>query len=703
MRRILSLFLLACTAIAATAQVQQGYVRTIERPGHPKQALGGVAVKVRGIPTRALSAPDGTFSIHLTEQVYQLQSVQKQGYELVDRAAIGQRYGFSASAPLTIVMVSTQQLEADRQRIQQNAERVAEQNYQKRVAELERKKAEAAITAEQYHRQLIDLEDKYERYQSLIGDMADRYARTDYEGIDEVRQRISQCIENGELDTADSLIRSITNVATIVERNRAAKTEIASQRAVAQQILRQADQKEEAVRRQELLDAEDLYNLYTIAVAHYQNDSAAYYIETRAELDTTNVIWQSQAGSFMDYVANFPKALDYFHRALRHAIALYGEEHGDIIKIYHSIGNIYNTLGRYQQALAYLQKAVDLHHAIYGDSNSSVAGSYTNMGSIHAQMGEFDKALELQQKALDIMLADPKYNKSNQAVCYVNIGYVYGSQGKYAKSLDYFLRAYDLLRSVHDDQGRDFALISNNIGAIYFRQGDNAKALEYYRQAMELQQKLFGPNHPDVALTYNNIGMIYGRQQQYAQAIDYFQKSANAYSALVGDHHLIVAYGYDNISDAYFCLGDTARAAEYDQRAQAIYAANFSEQHSDVALRYNKALFCEYQLVAADSVRREDFLSDIAFTATFMPGSDMEPGIYWLLELNDWSESSPVSLFDLNEGLHGKPKTLVVMKDGQITKRHFATAVGARFDLTRIGRAAKQRISKAYRKWKEGD
>ena len=46
-----------------------------------------------------------------------------------------------------------------------------------------------------------------EAYQALIGDMADRYARTDYDQLDSIDYKINVCIENGELEKADSLIR----------------------------------------------------------------------------------------------------------------------------------------------------------------------------------------------------------------------------------------------------------------------------------------------------------------------------------------------------------------------------------------------------------------------------------------------------------------------------------------------------------------
>ncbi len=56
---------------------------------------------------------------------YSLQQVKKTGYELNEIGVIGKQYTFSDKVPLNIVMVSTAQLQEDKQRIENNAYKVA--------------------------------------------------------------------------------------------------------------------------------------------------------------------------------------------------------------------------------------------------------------------------------------------------------------------------------------------------------------------------------------------------------------------------------------------------------------------------------------------------------------------------------------------------------------------------------------------------
>ena len=241
---ILLLLLFALPLAVCAQAVQQGYVKTIGRPGKPGVPLSGVTLRVKGVGNAVLSAEGGRFSFTAPDKrngdAFVLLSVRKNGYELKDRSLIGRQQVFSSQVPVEIAMVDLRQLEADRQRIERNAERVAEENYQKRAQEIEQQMKENKITAERYRQELQSLQDHYEKYLSLIGEMADRYARTDYDQLDSIDREINICIENGELDRADSLIHTVFDPETVLQRNRAAKEEIQQRMALAQSIIDKA-------------------------------------------------------------------------------------------------------------------------------------------------------------------------------------------------------------------------------------------------------------------------------------------------------------------------------------------------------------------------------------------------------------------------------------------------------------------------------
>ena len=243
--------ILFTTPLWVTAQTQQGYIKTIGRPDKPGVVLGNVVVQAKGMFNPVTSDENGAFSITVPgkndgDPIVFLR-IQKNGYELKDKDFIGRQHVCSSRVPLIIQMVDVKQLAADKKRIEDNAYRVAEENYQKKLTELEAQKEEGEITAEKYRQELVGLQEKYEKYLSLVGDMAERYARTDYDQLDSIDYQINVCIENGEFDKADSLIHTVFDPETVLERNRAAKQEILDRIALAQSVIDKANADREAI------------------------------------------------------------------------------------------------------------------------------------------------------------------------------------------------------------------------------------------------------------------------------------------------------------------------------------------------------------------------------------------------------------------------------------------------------------------------
>lgn len=253
MRSIILLLLLIICFSCSYAQSQQGYVKTLGRPNKPGKALTGVSIRWRGQMNAVVSGTDGkfisTFVGKKNGDAIMLSSVRKNGYELIDKDLTSRQLVFSTNIPIEIVMVSSAELEANRKRISDNAYRKAEATYQSKLKILEKQIKESDISVEQYRQQLQQLQDNYEKYVTLIDVMADRYARTDYDHLDSLNREINICIEDGDLDKADSLIHTVFDPMTVLERNRAAKADIQARMQLAQEIIDKAYADKDAIRR----------------------------------------------------------------------------------------------------------------------------------------------------------------------------------------------------------------------------------------------------------------------------------------------------------------------------------------------------------------------------------------------------------------------------------------------------------------------
>ena len=587
---ILSIILASCS-ISLWAQTQSGYVKTIGRPERAGEPLGGVSVRASGGHNSALSDSSGCFFLTMAGKQngdpYSIQQVFKSGYELNDYEVIGRRLAFSDRVPLNIVMVSSRQLQEDKQRIINNAYRVAEDNYKAKAAELERQNKENLITIETYREQLQALQSGFDKYQTLIESLADRYAHTDYDMLDEAEREINRCIEAGDLGRADSLIRTTFNPVGVLERNRDALSRLEDQISQAGEMLADAkSEMTELLKRQEK-DAEYLYRLYTIALLRFETDDAAKYLVTRAELDTTNVEWQNEAGVFLsEYAADYDTAMMLYRRALRNAIKKYGKNHPDVGITLNNIGNVYSHQGNHDKALECFNNALS---AFYDREHPDIPVICNNIGWIYADKGEYGKALECYTKALQIKteLFRKNHLDVDIAVSYNNIGSVYCSLSYYDKALEYYDFALEILTGFFGENYPDVATLFNNIGYIYFIQGGYKKALEYYSHALKIRTGLFGENHPDVAISYNNIGDIYSDMEDYKKALEYHSMALDIRTGIFGENHPDVAISYNNIGHIYSATNDYDKALEYFNRALSIQTDLFGEKHSYVATLFN--------------------------------------------------------------------------------------------------------------------
>ena len=583
--RLVTVWIFLLQSVVLMSQTQHGVVRTALRPNKKIVYLPGVTIRQRGGHTAVLSGAGGKFEMTMSKakagDAFYLSSVRKSGYELVDNRTIGRAFTYSSKVPIEIVMINTREKEEDVRRISDNSYRRAEKTYKQRISKLEKQLSEKTISEASYRKQLQDLQTWFEKYESLINSMAERYASTDYATIDSLNAAINIAIENGELERADSLISTAGSLEKMVKENKEAERKANERLNIGRDIMENATADLTSIRNDKNRLADLLYSKYSICLTRAERDSAAYYIQMRAELDTTNVDWQLEAGRFIDYyLTDYEEAMTLYKRALDSAVEQFGDSHPDVATSYNNIGLVYKSQGNYAQALEYYNKALEIRLSMLGDSHPDVANSYHN------------------------------------------IGYVYNKLGKYTR------------------------------------------ALENFNKALEIYLSAFGENHPNVFTSYCNIGITYYMQGLYSEAKVNLLKAVE-----IGKTFL-------NVDD-------------------------FNMQ-TLLSLLYRSLI----RSSSPEDDEHSSFMSDKAFTAKVV--SDETPasqqgmsGEYYLLEYSDWNFESSTDLFDKNDELKDKPKDIVVMKDGVITKHHFENKIGIQLGLKFVSKEEKQRITEAYHKWKE--
>ena len=546
---------------------QQGIVRTLERPGKPSEGLSGVTINVLEYPNAIVTKKGGKFSFTLKDRrqgdSYTISRIQKKGYSLVDKQVKGRRYAYSNSVPIEIVMVSDQQLENDKKRIEDKAYDKAKKNYDQKVLALENQLKQKTISEREYRQKYEQLNNDYNNYVQMIDQMAERYALTDYSGMDDLNSEIQTCIENADLERANELINSKGDFDKR-EQELQEKMELKQKsEQLSQQLQKDIDTELEDLIR-------DYYHKYAINAANYRNDSAAYYMERIARRVPTDVNWlQYTAWFIMDRVSDYHRAEYYYLQALEQAKLQYGEQSEEVGSIATQLGLLYDNELDYDKAIEWHQKAIDILEPIVGTDNDDVSMAYTLIGRAYLYKEEVEPALKYTLKGLEIRermdINNPQISQS-----YNNLGTIYLQMDSLDKAMACHKKALQIREQAYGPDDGSTALSYLNIGDLHLYSNEFDEAMEWFDKALTIYEKKLGPVNPYTASCYGRIASVYYYQGDYSQALEWYKKRADSYEKMYGAEHNSTINCYNYIAATQEKAGRYDQALETYQRILSI-------------------------------------------------------------------------------------------------------------------------------------
>ena len=600
MKHTLCILYFILHAIACLAQNQSGMVKTLGRPAQKGVPLAGVTVRIAEAHNAVVSGKDGAFSLPMNKkdgESFVIRQVQKAGYELNDRDLIGRKYAFSSTHPITIVMVSAKQLQAEKARIENNAYSVAEKNYKNKLAALEAQLKNGQIDAENYNGQIRSLQGDFERFQSLIDGLSEHYAHIDYDEMDENEKEIAQCIENGNFDKADSLIHQCFDVTDVLSRNLKALDRIEQGISQAKDVIADTNRLMAEVLKRQAKDAEYLYQLYTIALARFDNEKAGQYILTRAELDTTNVEWTVQAAKFIaDYRSDYDEAMRCYDRAERYA----SKQPTWLSTIYTNKGSIYLEQGKYVEAIKADSIALGLSLNLYGEKALLTLKLINNTAATLRKLGQLKQALVTWNTVYSIAIADKDTDREFIATVCNNISTTCADLGLHSMALEFGHKALDAYKAKGSVKGE--ALACCNIGGCYSGMGQYQEALDCFDRSEQLFKKLFGEDNPQVAWVLAKKGNLYSGLGDTKKAYQYNKRSLDIYKRFYDAKSVVVA---NALADFAAVNPNKQEAKAQVDSALTVLISQYGERQLAVADAYYKqAVICEDMEQYAESEKR---------------------------------------------------------------------------------------------------
>ena len=641
MKRFLLFLCLIVTVSVSFSQTQQGYVKTRGRlaangTAIPGTRLSGATITFKGNRT-VTSSTNGVFTFAVPSKTFCITHVQKNGYQLYDNDLLGRDHKFSAN-DLLVVMDTPDNVLADKLTSERKIRRTLQRQLAEKEDEIEALKEQQKITEEQYRKQLQELYKAQENNEKLISEMAERYSTLDFDQLDDFQRRVAVYIQNGELTRADSLLNtkgSMEERRARIEQNRAALE------ANAEEIRkRQEEQKKsEALLTKELEDfGKDCFSRYEIYKLQHKNDSAAYFLKMRADLDSTNIRWNIEYANFCRiYLEKNVESERYIQRALQHA--LLSQKVDEQILCYNMLINVESSRHNYEQALLYVDTEEDLmcRHNLYGiEDQLNVA---TSRGNIYRQEGKYDLAeryllkavslienncdsvsikilaetlgnyanfcidVEKYQEALDVyrkilILTETQDSLITPIVITTenNIGNSYYLLGLYDEALIWLEKSLKHAKELYGDKHSSVSISLSNIGAIHMRRKEIEKAIEITDEVISIDKYIYGNMGAKLIVDYINSAKLLCSKNLYDAALKQYNKAIELCRLYYTDSHPYWGTLYMNIASLYVQQKDYFQGIEYFGKALRIFIEQFGEQSVNVARIFHNMGIAYYRM-----------------------------------------------------------------------------------------------------------
>ena len=641
MKRFLLFLCLIVTVSVSFSQTQQGYVKTRGRlaangTAIPGTRLSGATITFKGNRT-VTSSTNGVFTFAVPSKTFCITHVQKNGYQLYDNDLLGRDHKFSAN-DLLVVMDTPDNVLADKLTSERKIRRTLQRQLAEKEDEIEALKEQQKITEEQYRKQLQELYKAQENNEKLISEMAERYSTLDFDQLDDFQRRVAVYIQNGELTRADSLLNtkgSMEERRARIEQNKTIVT------INAQELKkRQEEQKKsEALLTKELEDfGKDCFSRYEIYKLQHKNDSAAYFLKMRADLDSTNIRWNIEYANFCRiYLEKNVESERYIQRALQHA--LLSQKVDEQILCYNMLINVESSRHNYEQALLYVDTEEDLmcRHNLYGiEDQLNVA---TSRGNIYRQEGKYDLAeryllkavslienncdsvsikilaetlgnyanfcidVEKYQEALDVyrkilILTETQDSLITPIVITTenNIGNSYYLLGLYDEALIWLEKSLKHAKELYGDKHSSVSISLSNIGAIHMRRKEIDKAIEITDEVISIDKYIYGNMGAKLIVDYINSAKLLCSKNLYDAALKQYNKAIELCRLYYTDSHPYWGTLYMNIASLYVQQKDYFQGIEYFGKALSIFIEQFGEQSVNVARIFHNMGIAYYRM-----------------------------------------------------------------------------------------------------------
>ena len=246
-----------------------------------------------------------------------------------------------------------------------------------------------------------------------------------------------------------------------------------------------------------------------------------------------NIVWDKKLKDFKNYFSKpisldsfilsadwhiFNKNFDIANHTLQQALAKFGDDAENTVKIYAALSRLYTATNNFKEALRIAKDALFLLKNIEAE-DEIIAELYQSLVQAYLKSQDYGNLEEYASTLLKISRSLQDVEK--EIVALNNLAIVNSIRNDFKTAMAYFIDALELGKKIAYRQSVANSLI--NIGTIYAHLQNHDEALKRYLNIIEDYQDVLEMN--TLAIVYNNVGNINYRKNDVEQAHFYFKKT----------------------------------------------------------------------------------------------------------------------------------------------------------------------------------
>jgi len=218
------------------------------------------------------------------------------------------------------------------------------------------------------------------------------------------------------------------------------------------------------------------------------------------------------------YAGHYDVSDSLNRRVLEIHRAIFGARHPSVADDLINLGAGQYERANYADAERYYREALDITVAHFGRDHFKTASNLTMVGRSLVFQGRLDEAVGALNQALAIR--ERVYGPLHPAVASTvnELGTVALQRERYTDAERSFRRMIAIYRSAYQDRHYLIGIAQSNLASVFLARGENAAAESLYRQAIAMYDRTLPAGHTNVGIARVKLGRALLRQGRFAEA-----------------------------------------------------------------------------------------------------------------------------------------------------------------------------------------